>query len=259
METEQTTGAGVEWEADDAVVRVRIDRPGKKNALTHAMYAALADALEHAERTPSIGCVVVTAGGDAFTAGNDLGDFAAGVPADGERPVTRFLDALATGTVPVVAAVNGIAVGVGVTMLLHCDLVYASSTARFQLPFVNLGLVPEAASSLLLPQLVGRRRAADLLYTGRWFDAGEARDLGIVNEVLPPEQLATRTEEAVQLLAAKSPQALRRTKELLRGDATLLRDRMAEEGRHFDAQLRSPDFAEAFAAFTERRPPDFRR
>jgi enoyl-CoA hydratase/carnithine racemase len=245
----------VRTELDGAILHVTLDRPGKKNALTQPMYGALADALIRAEDDTAIRVVLLTAAGDAFCAGNDLDDFDLG--ADGESQTVRFLNVIARATVPIVMAVQGVAVGVGTTMLLHADLVHASTDARFRLPFVDLGLVPEAGSTLLLPQLVGHRRAADLLYTGRFFSAAEAQELGIVNTVVEREALAATATETAANLAAKPPGALRRTKALLRSPATPLAERMAVEGKAFVEQLRSPEFAEARAAFFERRPPTF--
>jgi enoyl-CoA hydratase/carnithine racemase len=240
---------------DGHVLHVTIDRPGKKNSLTQAMYGALADALILAEEDTAVRVVLLQATGDAFCAGNDLTDFAQGPLLESETG--RFLYALVGSTVPLVIAVQGVAVGVGTTMLLHADFVYASEDARFRLPFVDLGLVPEAGSSLILPQLMGHRRAADILYTGRFVPAGEARELGIVNTVVERRDLAAAATEMATTLATKPPVAMRRTKALLRSGAEPLPDRMMTEGRAFAAQLASPEFAEAQAAFFERRTPTF--
>jgi enoyl-CoA hydratase/carnithine racemase len=245
----------VHTELDGHVLRVTIDRPDKKNALTQAMYGALADGLERAEGDTTVRVVLLQGSGPDFCAGNDLKDFARGPLL--ESQTGRFLIGLANSTVPLVIGVQGVAVGIGTTMLLHADLVFATDDARFRLPFVDLGLVPEAASSLLLPQLVGQRRAADLLYTGRFFSAAEALELGIVNAVVEPGALAAAAQEMATTLATKPPTALRRTKALLRSPAEPLGDRMLVEGRAFATQLVSPEFAEAQAAFFERRPPKF--
>jgi enoyl-CoA hydratase/carnithine racemase len=247
------------WDVDGALLRITIDRPDKKNALTQAMYAGMADALEHAEHDRSVRAVLITGTGNDFCAGNDLADFAMGSGADehGGSPTVRFLHVLATATVPVVAAVQGVAIGVGTTMLLHCDLVYASPDARLRLPFVDLGLVPEAASSLLLPQLVGHQRAAEILYTGRFVGADEAYALGLVTAVVPAAELGARAEAAAVALTTKPPVALRRTKALLRSTTTTVPERMAEEGKAFAEQLGGPEFTEASAAFFEKRPPRF--
>ena len=178
----------VKTESKDGVLEIRIDRPKKKNALTIAMYAAMVEALEGAAKDPAIRAVVFTAEGETFTAGNDVVDFMNGL-GDGEPPVLRFIRLLATYEKPLVAAINGAAVGLGTTMLLHCDLVYASDTARLITPFVSLGLVPEAASSLLLPQRVGAAVAAEMLLLGAPLGAERARELGLVNEIVPAGEL----------------------------------------------------------------------
>ena len=248
---------------DKGVMTVTLNRADKKNALTEAMYAALGDALEAAAKDASVKVVMFTGSGDSFTAGNDLADFAAAgakpVGADeGETPVNRFLRLIATTEKPLIAAVNGLAVGVGVTMLLHCDLVYAGQSATFQTPFVNLGLVPEAASSLLLPSLVGNQKAAELLFLGKKIGAAEAERIGLVADVLPDAELAARAGAIAQELATKAPTAVKLTKQLLRGASRPdIARRMAEEGVHFAKQLRSAEVKEAISAFFEKRAPDF--
>ena len=240
------------------VREVVLDRPAKRNALTRAMYRALGDALAGA---PASGARAIWLHGstECFTAGNDLGDFADAVP--GERSAAwEFLEALIACDVPIVAAVNGAAVGVGTTMLLHCDLVYCSVGARFQLPFVNLGLCPEAASSLLLPARAGALRAAELLLLGDPFDAAAARDAGIVNAVLPTaaatDSLALARAEA---LAAKPVAALRQTRALLRRNRAEVLAVMREEGTAFAELLHGPEAREVLAARAEKRTPDFTR
>ena len=201
--------------------------------------------------------IVLTGTGDAFTSGNDLHDFVAQPPSGPEAPVFRFLTALANSPVPLVAAVNGLAIGIGTTLLLHCDLVVADETARFQLPFIDLGLVPEAASSLLLPRLVGPRVAAELLLLGAPFDAARARELGIVNAVAPQGGAERQALAWARTLAAKAPTALRLSKQLLAREDRGVAQRMADEARDFAAQLTGPEFAEAIAAFREKRAPVF--
>ncbi len=244
-------------ERHGAVQVVRLARPEKKNALTVAMYAALADALEAAAADDTVRVVVLVGSGDAFTSGNDLNDFVASPPTGPDSPVFRFLTALVRFPKPVVAAVNGIAVGIGTTLLLHCDLVIADDAARFQLPFINLGLVPEAASSLLLPRLVGHRVAAELLMLGAPFDAARARDLGVVNSVAPQGGAERAALATAQQLAERAPTALRLTKRLLTADPDATMARMQDEATHFIAQLAGPEFAEAVAAFREKRSPRF--
>ncbi len=246
---------------DEAVMRIAFNRPEKKNAITAVMYAALADALEEAERDDAVRAVLFEAAGDMFTAGNDIGDFMSGgaSPADPHQtpPVMRFLFALAKAEKPLIAAVQGGAVGVGVTMLFHCDLVYASKNATFHTPFVDLALVPEAASSLLLPQIAGHQRAAEMLLAGKKIDAARARELGFVNEVVAHEATGDAGLTAAREIAAKAPAAVRLTKNLMRGDRDLIVARMKEEGAHFAAQLSSAEFREAGAAFMQKRKPDF--
>src|ERR1700677_4066586 len=196
-----------------------MNRPEKKNALTRAMYAALAEAIEAADANPGIRVITLTGVGDAFTSGNDVKDFVDAPAMGRDGPVMRFLSAIADARKPLIAGVNGLAVGIGVTLLLHCDLAYAAQGAYFQLPFVNLGVVPEAASSLLLPRMAGHHRAAELLFFGNAFDAEAARQCGLVNSVHPSDALGEVLAERAAALAAKPPQALRLTKELLKGEA----------------------------------------
>lgn len=243
---------------DDGVLRITIDRPEKKNALTVAMYATLADTLRKAEATPDVRVVLIHGSGDAFTAGNDLADFVQHPPTDESSPVFQFLDAISTATKPVVAAVHGPAIGIGTTLLLHCDLVYATRDARLQMPFVTLGLCPEAASSYLLPLAVGPARAAELLLLGDPFSGEDARDWGLVNEVVSEEHLLEVAMEKARALAARPPASVRLTKSFLRrahGEAvqTTIRD----EAEAFLDRLQSPEAAEAFTAFFEKRKPDF--
>ncbi|PAV27424.1 enoyl-CoA hydratase/carnithine racemase [Tamilnaduibacter salinus] len=246
-------------EQHDRVLVVRINRPERKNALTHAMYDGLADALMEAEQDSAIRCTLFTGNTDCFTAGNDLSDFADGLPGDFEEtPVGRFLFGLANASKPVVAAVNGPAVGIGTTMLMHCDLVFAGDNARFQMPFANLGLCPEGGSSLLLPQWLGRVRASELLMLGTRFSAEDADRLGLINRICPPDSTETTALEVCQQLASQPPAAIRATKQLInRATSERLNATMQAEGRLFADRLQSPEAAEAFAAFAEKRTPDF--
>lgn len=246
-------------ETKDRILIVRLNRPERKNALTHAMYTALGDALVKARDDAGIRCVLFAGTHECFTAGNDLDEFAAGLPGDFEHtPVGRFLLLLASATKPVVASVNGAAVGIGTTMLLHCDLVFAGNNTAFQMPFANLGLCPEGGSSLLLPSWIGRVRTAELLMLGGAFSADEAFRLGLINRVCQPEQTEATALEACQRLTAKAPAAIRATKTLLnRPTMEALRETMLEEGSVFSERLKSPEAAEAFKAFMEKRQPDF--
>jgi enoyl-CoA hydratase/carnithine racemase len=246
---------------DGGVMTLTLNRPEKKNALTRAMYQALADGIDEAEFDRDVRCILIQAEGDMFTAGNDLGDFAAanaGDPAANEarRGGNPLLAALARAKTPIIAAVNGRAVGVGTTMLLHCDLVYVADNALLTTPFVNLALVPEAASSLTLPARIGHARAFSMFVLGEAVDAAKAVDWGIANDVVPLDQLRARARAAADAVAARPPAAVAITKALMRDPATISAQ-MEEEGRHFAAQLKSPEAAEAFAAFREKRPPNF--
>ena len=241
----------------DRALSIRLDRLEKKNALTRGMYQGMIEALAQAEADTNVRVVLITGTQDCFTAGNDLMDFAAAKPGE-TSPAIIYLQALAAAQKPVIASVGGVAVGIGTTMLLHCDLVYAASDARFQLPFVNLGLCPEAGSSLMLPGLMGHRRAAELLFFGEPFNAESARVLGIVNAVLPSSELMATAAAKAQLLAEKPPAALRTSKALLkRGTATSIADAMVEETGKFAALLQGPEAKEAMMAFMQRRKPDF--
>ncbi len=242
--------------SDRAGVReIAIDRPAKRNALTRAMYGALGDALAEAGRAGAR-AIWLHGSTECFTAGNDLGDFARAVP--GERSAAwAFLEQLIACDTPIVASVNGAAVGVGTTMLLHCDLVYCSAAARFQLPFVNLGLCPEAASTLLLPRRAGLLRASELLLLGEPFEAPVAREAGIVNAVLPTAAEADGLGQArAAALAARPSEALRTTRALLRRDRTDVLAAMRREGAEFARLLHGPEAREALSARSERRAAD---
>ncbi len=239
----------------DRVTTLQLDRPEKKNALTLEMYRALAAALAAADADPQIRAMVITGTRDCFCAGNDIGDFARG--GDLTAPF-GFLRAIATIDKPIVAAVAGVAIGIGTTLLLHCDLVFAAASARFKTPFVDLALVPEAASSLLLPAIVGARRAAQLLLLGEELDAATALAWGLVNRVVD-DPLAAAHEAAVKL-AACAPTSLRATKALMRrASREAVLETMRIEGEAFAERLRSPEAMEAFQAFMARRPADFSR
>ena len=242
----------------DGILRIQINRPDKKNALTAAMYGEMAAALDRGAREPAVRVVLIHGGPQAFTSGNDLADFMNPAPAGDDRPVLSFLRAISSAPQPIGAAVDGPAVGVGTTMLLHCELVYAGESARFQLPFVNLGLVPEAGSSLLLPANLGYQRAAGLLLLGEPFSAATAHQYGIVTKVLADGETVAAATQAAKKLATRPPAAARLTKMLMkRSTAEAVAERILEESEHFDRQLRSPEAAEALAAFDEKRAPDF--
>lgn len=242
-----------------AVLTVMLDRPDKKNALTAAMYTALAQALEEAQDDPTVRVVVFRGSEQVFTSGNDLSDFLHHPPKDENSPVFRFLRALVHADKPLLAAVAGPAVGIGATMLLHCDMVIAASTARFAMPFTRLGLCPEAASSLLLPRLAGHQRAAEILLLGDPFDAEEARQMGVVNRIVAPELLFSTAAALADRLAELPAESLRVTRRLLKQETreTVAR-RIEEEAHQFRKLLESAEAKKAFQDFLERRPPDTR-
>lgn len=233
---------------DGGVTRIRFTRPAKRNALTVAMYAAMAEALTAAESNGTA-IVLFSAEGPGFCAGNDLVDFMSNPPSGDDAPVTRFLRALAASTRILIAAVQGRAVGVGTTMLLHCDFVLAEEDAILQMPFTDLALVPEAGSSLLVPRLVGPRRAADLLLLGEPIPAATAVTLGLVNRVVPAGQSLPEAEAVTTRLLEKPRSALLATKRLMVSPTTDLAARMTEEGAAFAAGLQSPEFAATVAKF----------
>ncbi|MFT0733246.1 enoyl-CoA hydratase [Ralstonia wenshanensis] len=248
----------IRTETADGVLTLTFDRLDRKNAITAAMYQTLADALVAAETDPAIRVIVLAGHESVFTAGNDLEDFMKNPPKDESAPVHQFLKAISRATKPLIASVSGAAVGVGTTMLLHCDLVYASETAKLSMPFAQLGLCPEAASSLLLPQLAGYHRAADKLLFGEPFDATEARELGLVNRVLPAGELDAFVRTQARKLMLLPPASLRATKRLMKEGATpQIAERMSVEGKQFGEMLRAPEAREAFTAFFEKRRPDF--
>lgn len=242
----------IEVARDGGRLAIRMNRPEQRNAITVTMYAALADAIEGAADDPDIRLITLEGAGQDFTAGNDLADFMAEMPPPGttDIPVWRLLRALAKNEVPIVAAVHGNAVGIGTTMLFHCDLVIAEQGTRFIMPFVDLGLVPEAASSLILPRLAGRRRAARYLLLGEPFGAEEALEFGLVSHVVDKGALKSALDAAVSALLAKPAEALRLTQRLLRrGLAEEILERMELENSHFAERLTSDEVRQAIARF----------
>ena len=248
---------------DDAGLRtIRIARPDKKNALTRAMYAAMAEALREAATSSAVRAVLITGGSSCFTSGNDVADFKARGDQQAEvpSPAREFLAALRACPKPVVAAVAGYAIGIGTTLLLHCDFVYAAESAVFRMPFVDLGLCPEGGSSLIVPQRAGSLLANELLMLGDAFDPETAVRAGIANAVVPLADLFRAAEGTARKLAAKPPAALAATKRLLRqAEEARLTAHMTDEFAKFGALLRGPEAAEAVAAFQEKRKPDFAR
>ncbi len=246
----------IETSRDGATLLIKFARPAKKNALTLAMYSRMNAVLTEAATDKTVRAVVFGSTSETFTAGNDLGDFMQNPPSGEDSPVFRFIKLLGTYEKPLIAAVDGKGIGLGLTMLLHCDFVYASERTSLVAPFVNLGLVPEAASSLLLPRLCGHVRAAELLLLGEPIDAKHALSLGLINAVLPPDQVLPKALETARKLAEKAPNALKLSKALMR-DTAAITARMEQEGLHFVHQLATPEVAEAIGAFFEKRKPDF--
>lgn len=245
-------------ESREHILRIKINRPEKKNAITRSMYAAMADALARAEDDKGVRAVFLHGKKDCFTAGNDLKDFQAFRQDGNNKDVSNFLSAISRAKKPIVAAVGGVAVGVGTTMLLHCDLVYAGEGAKFILPFAALGLCPEAASSFLLPKLIGHQRASELLLLGEPFSAAKACEIGLVNAVYPDGECIDKAFNQVQKLVQQPPASVRITKALLKDSLSeYIADAMAEERKHFSKRLISGECEEAFSAFFERRKPDF--
>ena len=250
----------IRYEVEEGVATLEIARPGKENALTQAMYTALAGHLAEAAADAAVHAVLITGQAGVFTAGNDLHDFLESPPTGPEAPVLRFMSALSTFEKPVIAAVGGHAVGIGVTMLLHCDLVYVAAGSRLSTPFVRLGLVPEFASSLLLPLWAGHVRAADKLLLGTPFSAEEAVELGIANAVVPGEQLLDFARETAGRFRELPPEGVRETKRLMKlAQARLVQQAIHEEAKIFSARLGGAEVREAVAAFFEKRPADFSR
>jgi enoyl-CoA hydratase/carnithine racemase len=243
---------------DAGVMTLTFNRVDKKNSITRDMYSALANGVEQAQADAAVRVVVIQGHETIFSAGNDIADFLHQPPSGQDSPVFRFLRAIATVDKPVVAAVAGPAVGIGTTLLFHCDLVYAGDNAAFSMPFVNLGLCPEAASSLLAPRMFGYHRAAEALLLGEPFFAEAALEVGLVNRVVPPTEVNAYAQTQARKLAAKPLSSLIETKRLMKGgqQAEVLA-RMAEEGQSFGRMLREPAAREAFSAFMEKRKPDF--
>ena len=246
----------------NGVATIEIARPEKKNALTVAMYQAMTEALVAAKADPAVRAVLITGQPGVFTSGNDIEDFMTRAPGQGadsmDSPVFKFMHALLDCDKPVVAAVTGAAIGIGTTMLLHCDFVYVSDEARLAMPFVALGLVPEFASSLVVPQLMGHRRAAEKLLLGDPFTPEQAVECGIANAVLPAAEVVNHARRVAERFNALPPGAVREAKQLMRGPQTeVLLKTIRVEAEIFGRRLRSPEAMEAFQAFFQKRKPDF--
>lgn len=243
---------------DQGVMEIRLQRPERKNALTHDMYTALSAAMDEAEAAPEVRVMLLTGTQDCFTAGNDMLDFLNNPPKGDDSPVMIFLRKLVEISKPLVAAVNGPAVGVGTTLLFHCDLVFVARGARLQMPFTSLGLCPEAGSSMLLPMIVGHQRAAELLMQSKVIDGETAERIGIANAVCDDDSYLDTARAECRKLAAQPAAAVRLTKQLLKAPyVDQLRRHMKEEGDLFTERLGSPEAREAMSAFVEKRKPDF--
>ena len=249
----------IKFNIPNGVATLAFDRPDKKNAITRAMYQSLSDGLTTAANDKSVRAIVITGEGGIFTAGNDVEEFLKYPPQPGDSHVTLFMNALRDAEKPVIASVSGMAIGIGTTLLMHCDLVYAAENARFAMPFAQLGLCPEFASSCLFPRLAGYQRAAEKLLLGEPFDASEAERMGLVNRVLPAEELMPFVHTQLTKLAALPSESLRITKQLMKADVQMpLAAAMQVEMQHFMRMLNGPDAKEAFAAFLDKRKPAFK-
>jgi enoyl-CoA hydratase/carnithine racemase len=239
-------------------MHIILNRPEKRNALTRAMYAGIAEGINKAENDSMIKVILIYGNGKCFCAGNDLRDFQDLDWGTSERPALNWTEEILKAKKPIIAAVHGYAIGVGVTMLLHFDLVYASSGCKLQFPFVNLGLVPEFGSTFNLPQIIGYQRAAELFFFGDWFTAEEAETYGMINKIFPEDKIIHEVILLAEKLAEKPPTALKKTKELIKKHFLgTLGNLMPEEGAEFYRRQKSPEAQEAFKAFFERRKPNF--
>jgi enoyl-CoA hydratase/carnithine racemase len=245
-------------ERSGSILRIQLNRPDKKNAMTSAMYISLADLLNDAAKDDQIRVVLWHGAGDSFTAGNDIQDFLENPPESGESPQARLMKALIDFDKPIVVTVHGAAIGGGTTMLTHCDFVFASESTTFQMPFINLALVPEFGSSYSVPARVGYLRAAELVLLGKRFDAKRAAELGLVTRLVPEDKLLETANETARALAEKPPGALRACKRLMR---SAMRDQLEHaiklENEEFSARVQSAEGKEAFTAFIEKRKPNF--
>ena len=247
-------------ERSGSILRVQLNRPAKKNAMTMSMYVTLADILNDAAKDEQVHVVLWHGAGDSFCAGNDVEDFLKNPPGPGESPQARLMNAFINFDKPLIAAVQGAAIGGGTTMLTHCDFVYAGETAKFQMPFINLGLVPEFGSSCSVPIRIGHIRAAELILLGLPFDARRAAELGLVTRVVPDKELLATATETAEKLAEKPAGALQACKRLMkRSSREQIEEAMKVEGEEFASRVRSAEAREAFTAFLEKRPPNFSR
>ena len=247
-------------ERSASILRVQLNRPARKNAMTSSMYVTLADVFNDAGKDEQVRVVLWHGAGDSFCAGNDVEDFLKNPPGPGESPQARLMNALVDFDKPLIAAVQGAAIGGGTTMLTHCDFVYASESAKFQMPFVNLALVPEFGSSFSIPARIGHIRAAELILLGQPFDVRKAADLGLVTQVVSDQNLLAMATETARKLAAKPAGALQASKKLMKQSfREQIKAAMKAENEEFSTQVRSEDAKEALTAFLQKRPPNFNR
>ncbi|WP_028009132.1 enoyl-CoA hydratase [Solimonas flava] len=245
-------------ELQDRVLTIRLNRPDKKNAISGAMYKAMGEAFSAANHNPEVRAILFTGTPDCFSSGNDLADFLNTPENAGGNVIAQFMQAMVDATKPIVAAVAGPAIGIGTTALLHCDLVYAGEKTRFQMPFVNIGICPEFASSLIAPAIMGHARAAELILLGEMFSAAKAREYGLVNEVLPDAEVQAHARVQALKLAAQPPNAMRTAKALLkRWTREQVKEVIGVEVNHFVPMLKQPEALEALTAFMQKRKPDF--
>jgi enoyl-CoA hydratase/carnithine racemase len=250
----------ISTEHSEGILRVALNRPTKKNAMTSSMYVTLAEVFTDAANDERTRVVLWRGAGDSFCAGNDIEDFLKNPPGPGDSPQARLMNALADFGKPIVVAVQGAAIGGGTTMLLHCDFVYASESARFRMPFIDLAVVPEFGSSCSVPARIGHLRAAELILLGLPFDAKRAAELGLVTRVVSDQNLLATATETARKLVAKPAGALQASKRLMKRSVDeQIKAAMKVENEEFSVQVRSEDAKEAFAAFLEKRPPDFNR
>ncbi|MHA2183354.1 MAG: enoyl-CoA hydratase [Promethearchaeota archaeon] len=249
----------IKTKSENGVYHIVFNRTEKRNALNRAMYAGLAEGIHNAENDPNIRVILLYGNGVSFCAGNDLKDFQdTDIVSRETRPSRNFTEEIMNAKKPLIAAVHGYAIGIGVTMLLHFDLVYCAEKTRLQFPFVNLGLIPEFGSTYRLPQLIGSQRAAELFFFGEWFSAEDALKMGMISKIFPEAELIEKVTSLAETLAEKPPEALRQTKKFIKKHhQENLAKIMPEEGAEFFRRQRSPEAQEAFKAFFERRKPDF--
>lgn len=250
----QSSDANIIYRQEGAVFIIQMNRPDKKNALLQTMYRALAEGIKHGDADDSVNAILICGTDDCFTSGNDVGDFVVSQAPGAERPSVQYMKALLNSRKPIVAAVNGLAIGIGTTMLMHCDLVYAAEDAYLHLPFTRLGLCPEAGSSWLAPAIMGHQRASELLLLGERFSAIKAQEYGLVNEVLPAQQVYQYALEKAQTLASLPSEAVQTSKHLIkRGQIEQVNDTISLELVNFSRLLATPQSQAIMQAFLNKK------